>query len=334
METLLRAWYVGTVAWTALPVGCLALLIVNHLMGREVFLPRVLEAGCRMLWPAALCLLPVLAWPDPVFPWATAGFEPTGPFQAAWLGQAGFALRTALCFAVWIVAAEILIREDRVLHQGGKRRGVAAVAGFAWLVTAWLAAVDWLMALDPHYASAGFGLTVAAHQVAAALGFAVLADSLLARDPASEGTARALLAGATLIWGFFTYMEFLVVWSGNVPALTGWFVERAPEGWPSLRAVAAGLTALGVGVALAVPATAGTGPLARGLVRLSAGLILLAQGIEALWLTLPVSVAGGWTGAALSVLALGAVAVPFLAVFLAVLAKRRPLPRPAEPLPP
>ncbi len=321
MDTVLRAWFVAVATWTAIPVGCLALLVVNHLLGREVFLPRVLEAGCRMLWPAAAAFLPVLLWPSAVFPWMEPGFTSHGPLQAAWLDPAGFALRTAIYFAAWIAAAAVLIREDRVLHAGGKRRGVAVVAGIVWLATASFAGVDWVMSLDPAFSSSSFGLMIAAHQMAAGLAFAVLADSLLLRDPAPQAVARGLLVGGALVWAFFAYMEFLTVWSGNVPALQDWYVERAGGAWPSLRALAAGLLALGVAAALAVP----LGPGGSGLLllRCGAALILLSQFVEAVWLLLPAMAPDGGAALLLHAMAQLIVGGVFLAVFQAALARRR-----------
>jgi len=316
-ETVLRAWYVAVVTWSAVPVGCLALLILNHMLGREVFLGRVLEAGCRALLPTAAGFLPVLILPGAVFPWTEAGFQPHSPLQEIWLGHAAFALRTAVYFSVWITVAELLIREERVVGLGHKRRGVAVAGALAYALTTSFAGVDWYMLLDPGYSSASYGFLISAHQVAAALGFAVLTDSLLVHRPEQEPVARSLLIGGALVWAFFAYMEYLTIWSANVPELARWYLERADALWVSLRWVVAGLLAAGIALALA----AGLLP-ARLPVRLAALCILLSQVAEALWQLLPAMAAAGTTLLLVYALALLVAGAGLLAVFLAALAGR------------
>ncbi|MFC7331663.1 hypothetical protein [Rhodocista pekingensis] len=324
-DAAVAAWHAAVVVWSAIPVGCVLLLLLNHLIGRAVVLPAVLEAGCRTLWLLAVAMLPGLLALDRIYPWTAADFVPSGPLQSWWLTGPAFLLRTALYFAVWIALSEAMIREDRSVGPRHKRPGLAAAGLVLHSIIASFAAVDWIMTLTPDHASAAFGIVYAAHQAAAALAFGVLADHLVSREREPEATARGLLIAGALAWGYIAFFEYLTVWTGDLPHLAVWFLERQGGVWPSLRWLAGLLTLAGVALALAAPLGR-----ARRWLPAAAGLLLAAQIAEAFWLVLPAAKAGPALSAAFA-LTVGGL---WSALFFRVLA-RRPEHRPGrQTLPP
>ena len=106
----------------------------------------------------------------------------------------------------------------------------------------------------------------------------------------SELTLLVLRFGFLLLLVYLAFMQWLVVWSGDLPEEIGWYLARGSD----LR-----LAILVAAVLLAVAATAGllhrpTKRSAKGLARL-AGAILLAALLHAFW-----RLRGGFPGAAVT----------------------------------
>jgi hypothetical protein len=40
-----------------------------------------------------------------------------------------------------------------------------------------------------------------------------------------------LLLGFTCFWTYVTFMEYIIIWTGNLPHEVGWFSDRSSAGW-------------------------------------------------------------------------------------------------------
>ena len=40
-----------------------------------------------------------------------------------------------------------------------------------------------------------------------------------------------LMLALTMVWAYFNFSQFLIIWSGNIPEETGWFLTRMKGGW-------------------------------------------------------------------------------------------------------
>jgi len=320
-DRAVSAWFAAAIVCSAVPVGCVPLLFLNHLIGQEVALPRVLEAACRLLPLTFLTLLPGLFQLEAIYPWTTADFTPAGALQAFWLTEWAFIVRTVIYFTLWFGLAEILIRSDKAVGPTHKRPALGAVGLLVHAVATSFAAVDWMMTRSPEFSSGAFGLVYAAHQIAAALAFGILADHLTSPKREPVRAARGMLLAGTLVWAYLAYIEYLTVWSNDLPHLIRWFLDRSDGPWPPLRSIAGGLAAGGIVLAL----VAGLGR-PRPLLAVAAVLLLAAQVAEGLWLALP---APDGPPFVLTLTAVGTIAGSMTALF-AVLHARRPEPgRPA-----
>ncbi|MEZ5859117.1 MAG: hypothetical protein R3D28_09040 [Geminicoccaceae bacterium] len=47
------------------------------------------------------------------------------------------------------------------------------------------------------------------------------------------------MQSAILLWAYLVFMEYLVVWSGDLPQNAAWFLQRASGGWAALLAIIA-----------------------------------------------------------------------------------------------
>jgi hypothetical protein len=154
-------------------------------------------------------------------------------------------------FAIWSVLGFMLTSRSR--RQDGADdaeasalfRRMQTIAGpgiVIYVLTMTLASVDWLMSLDPHWTSSLYGLYFVIGQGLSALAFTVLVAAWLAkREPmASHLQPRhlhdygKLMLAFVMVWAYFSFSQFLIIWSGNMPEETTFYHRRLHGGWQYL----------------------------------------------------------------------------------------------------
>jgi hypothetical protein len=126
-------------------------------------------------------------------------------------------------------------------------------------------------------------------QVVTGVAFAALMVAIIAPRPADMHPYGALLLSALLLWAYIQAMQYIIIWAGNIPDEVRWYLRRMAGGW---MAVTWGLVAL----QFVLPFFALLSGRVRGtavpLVALAV-LTLAIRFVEALWLALPETEAGG-----------------------------------------
>ncbi|MBW7851187.1 MAG: hypothetical protein H3C38_11875 [Rhodospirillales bacterium] len=271
-----RAWIgylAGAVALVAIPLGSLALLAANRLIGGGWTGPvaPVLLAAARTLPLALLLFLPIPFALGEIYPW-TGRADPA----PVWLSEGFFIGRTVGYFAIWLASLALLVR-------GGGQRVAVGVALALYTVSGSLAGVDWLMTLDPLFNSSMFGLLFVAGHLVAALAFAALVT--YAREPERPvGMVGGLLLAGVMTVAYLDYMQFLVVWAADHPAEAQWYVRRGAG------ALAVGFTLLVIAAKALVPTVALAWPAVRLRQRplaIAAGIVLAGHLLNTAWLALP-----------------------------------------------
>jgi len=86
------------------------------------------------------------------------------------------------------------------------------------------------MSLDPHFHSSGFALYVLAGQMLTALALLVLM-SLGEGGVAKPSVVGSLLITAILCWAYLAFMQYFIIWSGNLAQGALWFQRRGTGIW-------------------------------------------------------------------------------------------------------
>lgn len=223
------SYLAGWLFWSALPVGALPVVMLLDLAGPGAGF-GLEPALRRLLWltpVAAVLMIPVLLRPGALFGWAMGhGFST--PFGQAWMSHDAFIARSVVYFVVWIILAALFLRPP-ALQRVGRRRGLAAIGLFIYVVTATLASVDWAMTVEPDWFSAEYGLLFITTQAAIAISVALLLAGRPWRLAAPEVAAAFLLVAAAA-WLFLQFMQFLVIWSADKPADISWYLHRSNPG--------------------------------------------------------------------------------------------------------
>src|SRR2546425_3913119 len=250
-DQFFHAYLVGFIFWTGITVGSLALLMLQHLTGGAwgLVIRRVLEASTRTLplmlllfVPVAIGLRHIYAWTDPAVMGATPALQKKA---ASFLHPSFFIVRSLVYFAIWSLLAIVLnwlsLYQDRIADRrfGKQMQMVSGPGLILFVLTTTFAAIDWVMSLDPAWYSTIFGLIFVAAWTLSALAFTILVMSWLsAREPMNTVVQPRhfhdwgnLTLALVMLWTYFAFSQYLIIWSGNLPEETTWFVARKHGGW-------------------------------------------------------------------------------------------------------
>jgi hypothetical protein len=252
-QEFFRAYLVGYLYWTGIALGCLALLMLYHLVsGRWGFVvQRPLEAAARTLPAMALLFVPLLFGLPDLYVWArpdAVAADHLLQHKQPYLNTPFFVLRAALYFAVWIGLALLLSRWSAVQDRTGDPRLTSYIKRLSgpglglYGLTVTFAAVDWVMSLEPLWFSTMYGVIFIVGQGLLALAFAITMGVLLRARPPFAAVVTAdrlhdlgnLLLAHVMLWAYIAFSQYLIIWSANLPEETPWYLHRTAGGWKFL----------------------------------------------------------------------------------------------------
>lgn len=220
-------WLIAFTYAAAFPLGALALILIHRLTGG-----RWGEALMPLLIPLSRCTLLLIAFVLPVLfaaPWllpdkARVG-ELTPSVAALYLNAPSYAARS-LIGLVGLGALSLWAPRSGRLLAGIGLAAYAIAIGFL--------ALDWNLAIEPPFFSTSFGASVAVTQLLSVLAFACVVDAA----PDDRADLGGLLLAVTLGITYLDFMAILVIWYGDLPTKTFWFVERLGARWLTLAVAA------------------------------------------------------------------------------------------------
>jgi hypothetical protein len=245
-----RAYLSAYIFWLGIPVGCLALLMLHHLVGGRwgFMIQRVLEAAIQTLPLMALLFIPLFFGLSDLYPWARTEVVAVDPLlqqKTAYLNIPFFIARTVGYFGVWIVLARLLVtwslQQDRSADDTLTLR-LQRLSGLGLVLyglTVSFAAIDWIMSLEPKWYSTIFGMIFMVSFGLAALALAILATRFLASEkplaqvvsPDRWHDLGNLLLALVMFWAYLNFSQFLLIWSENLAEEIPWYLHRIGGGW-------------------------------------------------------------------------------------------------------
>jgi hypothetical protein len=248
-----RSYLVAYLFWLGCALGCLPIMLLHNLSGGGWghVIRRALESGLRTLPLLALLFLPLVFGLGHLYVWArpeAVAADALLRHKSAYLNVPFFLARAVVYFAVWIGAARLLERvavDRSVPPDDPAAQRVRVVSGpclALYGATMTFAAIDWAMSLEPHWQSTMFPLIVVGGQVLAAFGLVVAATIAVARrerlaaavDPGLWQDLGNLLLAFIMLWAYFSFAQYLIVWSGNLAEEVPWYLHRLGHGYATL----------------------------------------------------------------------------------------------------
>lgn len=248
-----RSYLIGYLLWVGVAAGCLAILMLYHMVGGRwgFLIRRILEAATRTFPLLAVLFLPIVFGARDLFPWArpeVVRADPVIAAKAPYLNLPFFVIRAAILFAVWIALARLLNRwsaeQDATDDPsiGVRLQRLSAPGLILYAATTFFASVDWLMSLAPHWYSSIFGMAFMVGQGLSAMALVLLAVRFLANtEPFSRATSRFVFRDLgnlqfmfLMLWGYMTFSQLIIIWSGNLPEEISWYRPRLDSSWKFL----------------------------------------------------------------------------------------------------
>ncbi|MEQ1604259.1 MAG: hypothetical protein ABL999_05265 [Pyrinomonadaceae bacterium] len=253
-EQALRSWLLGFIFWGGIGIGSLGVLMLQYLTGGAwgVVIRRIVEAGSRTLPIMVVLFIPLAVgvYFGKFYEWTHLPptdhvMEHRGIYMTAWF----WILRSGIYFVLWGIMVYLLnkwgadqdktttVEESRLVLEKASRFSGPTMVIYALVVT--LAVVDWVMTLDPHWFSTMWGLLFVAGWGLSCFCFTVAILAYLVDKSPMNGVLGKrhfhdigkLILALVMVWAYFNFSQFLIIWSGNLPEETGWFLTRMKGGW-------------------------------------------------------------------------------------------------------
>jgi hypothetical protein len=251
-DNFYSAYLTVYMAWLGLALGCMAILMLYHLVGGAwgTVIRRILEAGMMTLPLMAVLFIPILLNLRRLYDWARPDALAKDPKLAdiahTYLNFNGILIRALIYFGLWFLMAFLLNRwstEQDSLESRGQStlrfRALSAPGLVIYSLSISFAVIDWVMSLQARWISTIYGLIFIAGQALAAFCFAVVIESILGkRKPMSEYLTPTevhdhgkFMLAFVMVWAYFNFSQWLIIWAGNLPEEIPWFFRRMHGGW-------------------------------------------------------------------------------------------------------
>lgn len=231
-------------------LGCLALGMIHQLSGGAwgVVTRRLIGAASRVLPALTLLFLPIAFGIGHLYEWSHADIVAADVIlrgKRVYLNTPFFLARAALYFLAWNALTYFLnkwsLEQDRNPDPRIARRMQRLSGGglVVYALTVTFASFDWLMSLDPHWYSTIYGVLLMGGQGLTALAFLIVALAWLSRRqpldaivvPGHFHDLSNLMLAFVMLWAYFSFSQYLIIWSGNLPEEITWYINRQHDGW-------------------------------------------------------------------------------------------------------
>ena len=256
-----KAWLQAWLFAVSLSLGALFFVIIQHLTraGWSVVVRRVAESIASNLSWLWLGFLPI-AWLwfggklDVLFPWANLEhMRQVDPAEAAnvakkaaFLNPGFFMIRAVAYLVVWAALARFFLRNsvaqdaDRSVARSESMSKWAGPAAILFGLSVTFAAFDWIMSLNPTWFSTMFGVYFFA--ACCAGGFSAIAFTCLRVQQRGlmrevitpehyQDLGKMLFGFGVVFWAYIAFSQYMLIWYGNVPEETTWFLARQIGQW-------------------------------------------------------------------------------------------------------
>ncbi len=251
-EQALRSWLLGFIFWGGITIGSIGIIMLQYLTGGAwgVVIRRVVEAASRTLPLVIVLFLPIAIGVSTLYEWthlpptdyamAHRGWFMTP--ESWWLRSIGyFALLFGMMFILnkWSANQDKSADFEEAAGWLGKATAFSGPTMVIYALVVTFAAVDWVMMLDPHWFSTMWGLLFVAGWALSCFCFtAALLAYFSDKAPLNRVLGRRhfhdigkLMLALVMVWAYFNFSQFLIIWSGNIPEETGWYIVRMKGVW-------------------------------------------------------------------------------------------------------
>ncbi|HNN52584.1 MAG TPA: hypothetical protein PKO07_16270, partial [Pseudomonadota bacterium] len=256
----LSAYLVAFFYVLTLGVGTMFFAALQHLVGaRWSVVPRRIAENYGSFTPwLVLLFIPIAVFAKDILPWMNIDGIKSEEYRAAvqlamesktWYLTVPFFFGRAVIFlAFWAVAGTFYYRKSVEVDSTGdahtilKLRKLAPPTVILFGLTLTFAAFDWLMGVDPTWATTMFGVYAFAGTILSSLALIACTARTLQGYGYMDGVINdehyhdlgKLMFGFTVFWAYIAYSMFMLIWYANLPEETVWYRKHWENGWSTL----------------------------------------------------------------------------------------------------
>jgi hypothetical protein len=250
-QSFAYSWLLAFMFCLSLCLGALFLVIVHHLFdaGWSVPIRRFCEHIASLLFPwMALLFVPIALFARSIYPWMT---EPNPQLDHALKSknplftQPGFYVAAVVCFAVWALLAHRLrywsLKQDETgaAEPTYRMRFYSGIGVFLYAITLTLGAIMWMKGLQWQWFSTMYGVYYFAGSAWLMLATAYVITMVLDRQGVLTEVLHehqyyflgSLMFAFTVFYAYVTFAQYFIIWNGNMPEETFWYVVRERGTW-------------------------------------------------------------------------------------------------------
>lgn len=250
-EQALRSWLLGFIFWAGIGIGSLGILMLQYLIRGAwgLIVRRVVEAASRTLPVIVILFLPIAFGVTYLYEWTHLENDPVIQYRQPYMSVEWFLIRSALYFILWGVMVYLLNKwganQDKATNYEEAAKWLGTPTAFSgptmvfFVLVVTFASVDWVMSLDPHWFSTIWGLLYVVGWGLSAFSFVVvIMASISDKPPMNRILGKKhfhdigkLMLALVMVWAYFNFSQYLIIWSGNLPEETGWYLARYKGVW-------------------------------------------------------------------------------------------------------
>jgi hypothetical protein len=238
--------------WASIALGALFFVLIQHgtRAGWSIVVRRIFENWMATLPLFILLVVPVIIGAHDLYHWTHIDNPKVAgdlllQHKAPYLNEGSFIIRSGIVVIVWSALAMLYYRRSVAQDRTGDPAHSRAMRWWAPLgfvffaISITVAALDWVMSLDPHWYSTIFGVYYFAGALMSAGAAVILAGLVLQKS----GVLRDAITtehyhdlgkwtfAFMVFWAYGAVSQFLLIWYANIPEETIFYGHRLHGGW-------------------------------------------------------------------------------------------------------
>jgi hypothetical protein len=249
-EQFLYSWLLAFMFFLSLCLGALFLVLVHHLFdaGWSVPIRRFCEHIATLLCPWMLLLfVPIALGARTIYPWMREDpkFDHALKAKLPLFTQPMFYITAAVCFGLWFLYSRRLrywsLQQDQTgaAYPTHRMRLYSGTGIFVFALTLTIAAVMWMKGLQHQWFSTMYGVYYFAGSAWLALATAYVITMILDRQGVLTDVLHehqyyflgSLIFAFTVFYAYVHFAQYFIIWNGNMPEETFWYVVRERGTW-------------------------------------------------------------------------------------------------------
>lgn len=244
------AYLVSFLFFLSVAVGSLFLVALEYAANADWSTPfrRIIEFFAASIPLLLIFVIPLLLNTSNLFQWSHSDYINSDEMlkaKSAYLNTPFFMVRVVAIILIWIAFYFLLTKNSRRQDISGNqmmtKKNITLSVIFLpiFAITITLVAVDWIMSLESKWFSTIFGVYLFTGVTLSALATLTFASLKLKEKGYLHFAIKedhyyslgTLLFAFTAFWGYIAFSQYMLIWYGNLPEETFWFMQRWEGGW-------------------------------------------------------------------------------------------------------